>query len=102
MGAFEDLYNHFEKNMGNIGATRGIFREDNAARPIEAEDGDIRYMSKDDKEEALIRYRKNVEVKTKKGFNSGEIGCINNFYLSAEDWIEINERECEMEIKEYE
>ena len=53
MGAFEDLYNHFEKNMGNIGATRGIFREDNAARPIEAEDGDIRYMSKDDKEEAL-------------------------------------------------
>ena len=55
-----------------------------------------------DKEEALIRYRKNGEVKSKKGFNSGEIGCINNFYLSAEDWIEINERECEMEIKEYE
>ena len=53
MGAFDDLHNHFEKNMGNIGATRGIFREGNAARSIEAKDGDIRYMSKDDKEEAL-------------------------------------------------
>ena len=53
MGAFDDLHNHFEKNMGNIGATRGIFREDSAARPIEAKDGDIRYMSKDDREEAL-------------------------------------------------
>ena len=29
MGAFDDMYNHFEKNMGNIGASRGIFREPN-------------------------------------------------------------------------
>ena len=41
-----------------------------------------------DKEEALIRYRKNVEVKTKKGFNSGRVGFIDDYYLSAEDWIE--------------
>ena len=27
MGAFDNMYNHFEKNMGNIGASRGIFRE---------------------------------------------------------------------------
>ena len=54
MGAFDDLHNHFEKNMGNIGATRGIFREGNAARSIAAEDGDIRYMSKDDKDVGVI------------------------------------------------
>ena len=29
MGAFDNMYNHFEKNMGNIGASRGIFREPN-------------------------------------------------------------------------
>ena len=67
MGAFEDLYNHFEKNMGNIGATRGIFREDNAARPIEAEDGDIRYMSKDDKEEVAAKAKAAIDI-TKANF----------------------------------
>ena len=50
MGAFEVLHDHFEKNMGNIGATRGIIREDGSAV---AENGDITRISKDDKEEAL-------------------------------------------------
>jgi len=50
MGAFEALHNHFEKNMGNIGATRGIFREDGSAV---AENGELTRISKDDKEEAL-------------------------------------------------
>ena len=50
MGAFETLQDHFEKNMGNIGATRGIFREDGSAV---AENGELTRISKDDKEEAL-------------------------------------------------
>ena len=45
MGAFDNMYNHFEKNMGNIGATRGIFREPDPK--------DLEHLHKDDKEEAL-------------------------------------------------
>ena len=52
-----------------------------------------------DKEEALIKYKNNVEVKKKKSFKTGKLGFIDDYYLSAEDWIEINERECEMEMK---
>ena len=44
MGAFNDMYNHFEKNMGNIGATRGIFREPDAEK--------LEHLYKDDMEEA--------------------------------------------------
>ena len=44
MGAFDDMYNHFEKNMGNIGASRGIFREPNPE--------DLEHLYKDDLEEA--------------------------------------------------
>ena len=44
MGAFDNMYNHFEKNMGNIGASRGIFREPNPE--------DLQHLYKDDLEEA--------------------------------------------------
>jgi hypothetical protein len=44
MGAFNDMYNHFEKNMGNIGATRGIFREPDSKT--------LDHLLKDDLEEA--------------------------------------------------
>jgi len=44
MGAFNDMYNHFEKNMGNIGATRGIFREPDSEK--------LEHLYKDDLEEA--------------------------------------------------
>ena len=44
MGAFNDMYNHFEKNMGNIGATRGIFREPDSEK--------LEHLYKDDMEEA--------------------------------------------------
>lgn len=41
-----------------------------------------------DKEEALIKYKNNVEVKKKKSFKTGKLGFIDDYYLSAEDWIE--------------
>ena len=44
MGAFDDMYNHFEKNMGNIGATRVIFREPDSKT--------LDHLLKDDLEEA--------------------------------------------------
>jgi hypothetical protein len=44
MGAFEDMYNHFEKNMGNIGASRALFREPDPEK--------LKHLYKDDLEEA--------------------------------------------------
>ena len=41
-----------------------------------------------DKEEALVKYENNVKVKKKQSFNSGRVGFIDDYYLSAEDWIE--------------
>ena len=44
MGAFDNMYNHFEKNMGNIGASRFTVREPNPE--------DLQHLYKDDLEEA--------------------------------------------------
>jgi len=44
MGAFKDMYNHFEKNMGNIGSSRGLFREPDSKT--------LDHLLKDDLEEA--------------------------------------------------
>ena len=44
MGAFDNMYNHFEKNMGNIGASRGLFREPDSKT--------LDHLLKDDLEEA--------------------------------------------------
>ena len=44
MGAFDNMYNHFEKNMGNIGASRGLFREPDPEK--------LQHLYKDDLEEA--------------------------------------------------
>jgi|TARA_R110002124_G_scaffold111058_1_gene264657 hypothetical protein len=41
-----------------------------------------------DKEEALVKYENNVKVKKRESFNSGRVGFIDDYYLSAEDWIE--------------
>ena len=49
MGAFDNMYNHFEKNMGNIGASRGIFREDGS---VVVKNGELTRISKDEMEEA--------------------------------------------------
>ena len=43
MSAFDLLKEHYEKNMGNLGAGRALFREENAKRKVEAEDGDMNY-----------------------------------------------------------
>jgi len=43
MSAFDLLKEHYEKNMGNLGAGRALFREENAKRQVEAEDGDMNY-----------------------------------------------------------
>ena len=49
MGAFDNMYNHFEKNMGNIGASRSLFREDGSTV---VKNGELTRISKDDLEEA--------------------------------------------------
>ena len=49
MGAFDNMYNHFEKNMGNIGASRSLFREDGSTV---VKNGELTRIAKDDMEEA--------------------------------------------------
>ena len=48
MSAFDQLENFFEKGFGT---PRFNKREGSAARQIAAEDGDIKYMAKDDDSE---------------------------------------------------
>mgnify|MGYP003647657210 CR=1 FL=1 len=43
MSAFDLLKEHYEKNMGNLGAGRSLFPEGSAKRRVAAEDGDMNY-----------------------------------------------------------
>ena len=54
MSAFDLLKEHYEKNMGNLGAGRSLFPEGSAKRKVEADDGDMAYIeqSKDVSDEA--------------------------------------------------
>ena len=59
MSAFDLLKEHYEKNMGNLGAGRALFREENAKRKVEADDGDMAYIEQsEDISEAAEKTRK--------------------------------------------